>query len=1081
MTPDRYRQVKEHFHAVSDLDTDARRHYLDAMADRALRADVEELLANTDSEFLEAPLVGAIEPQRVGPYAILRELGRGGMGVVYLAERDRQLFALKVIKRGFDTDAITARFRRESRILEAFDHPNIAHIIDGGATDDGRPYFAMEYIDGQPLDEYASQVTIDGRLALFEAVCRAVHYAHERGVIHRDLKPANIHVRADGTPKLLDFGIAKVVDDASATKMTTLTGTGQRILTPAYASPEQLLGEAITPSSDVYSLGVILFELLTSRRPFAGTNERKRPVRPSSIVRDLPPGIDDIVVRCIAIDPLERYATAASLADDVARVRRGERIDRHQTSRIVRPSIIAIALLAVFGSALSFLPLRVAAIPPKPRQTYTTYNRADVMVRIRDADSAAIASPQSPEAWANVVHRRTNAYFLGFDRSEENRSHASEAMRHAVALAPDAPAVRLAQAFFDYYQRKDLDAARSDCRWLLRHAPDDPTAHAIMGYISRREGRFDDAMRDLRAALRLAPSNVDYLGQLGFTAIYLRRYDDARHFFESALQVAPAAPEILAMMAETQWMTGKSVDAPLPFVDRIADAASLSSFAGTTKYRHHLLSRKYEEAAHDLESVPVSAYILYDFANAYVPRDLLIANAYALAGNAARAKTRFDSARAQLEAEVAQSPDDPMLHDSLAQVYAGLGRGDDAMREANHATMLAPVARDAVNASACLLHRAKIEAAIGRKAEALNDIAALLEQPAPLTPAILRLDPAWDPIRAESRFQLLSSDALKTYAGNVAAHNAYVQARFELAKRTPDAMKRARDAVERAVTLDPNYGLAWSALGDIYYLSAFYGAGDQRVTLAKALDAGSRAVRLAPDMAETHSTFAAVSQQHYDWALVDREFERAIAINPRYASAHHAYAMSLAGRGRIDAALQQIREAEELDALTPILGIAEGMILVRAGRYDESIVQTSAAIARNPAFYAGYIAIAEAYAAKGDTELALAAIRKGLQLQPRDPFGNSFLAWLQGSKGLIGEARRLAEAAEAGFAEHRYQPTLVAVAWVGARDYDRAMKWMERAVDDRDPLVVFYLNVSYELKPLRKDPRFAALLKKANL
>ena len=212
--------------------------------------------------------------KRVGVYELKREIGRGGMGAVYQAERVdgefRQTVAIKLIKRGMDTDLILKRFRRERQIIAALDHPNIIYFLAGGATDDGLPYFVMEYIDGKPLYRFCDEnkLSIEERLKTFRQICDAVEAAHGKKVIHRDLKPSNIMVKADGTPKLLDFGIAKVLDPELAVTDIDPTATAMRVMTPEYASPEQVTGEEITTASDIYSLGIILYELLTGHRPY---------------------------------------------------------------------------------------------------------------------------------------------------------------------------------------------------------------------------------------------------------------------------------------------------------------------------------------------------------------------------------------------------------------------------------------------------------------------------------------------------------------------------------------------------------------------------------------------------------------------------------------------------------------------------------------------------------------------------------------------------------------------------------------------------------------------------------------------
>jgi non-specific serine/threonine protein kinase/serine/threonine-protein kinase len=385
MTPERYSQVKSLFQLVLEQPAGGRAAFLERAcgADRDLYERVRELVKSdsTSEDFLEKPAITPISklmeeaaaeadekmPATIGPYALQRPIGSGGMGHVYLAVRadksyDKQV-AIKVIRKGMETDRILQRFRRERQIVASLDHAHIARMLDGGATADGRPYFVMEYVDGHPIDQWCDQkrLPIEQRLRLFLQVCDAIHYAHQNLIIHRDIKPGNILVRPDGTAKLLDFGIAKLMNPELGSVVAERTATSMRMMTPQYASPEQVKGDAVTTASDVYLLGIVLYELLTGHRPYEmreqGTMEAVRAVsqgepqrpsealfrvketltiegarkitrninivsfarkcEPSKMVKRLQGDLDAIALRALRRNPKERYQSAAQLAEDI--------------------------------------------------------------------------------------------------------------------------------------------------------------------------------------------------------------------------------------------------------------------------------------------------------------------------------------------------------------------------------------------------------------------------------------------------------------------------------------------------------------------------------------------------------------------------------------------------------------------------------------------------------------------------------------------------------------------------------------------------------------------------------------------
>src|SRR6185436_2166077 len=393
--------------ALEITDPEQRRLFLDQAcgADQALRKQVEKLLALSQSagDFFQdcAPALepeaadaarvlsaaeSALEPEIpetkcIGPYKLLQKLGEGGYGVVYMAEQEepiRRRVALKIIKLGMDTKNVIARFEAERQALALMDHPNIARVLDAGATETGRPYFVMELVYGVKITDYCDQnrVSMRERLELFVEVCNAVQHAHQKGIIHRDLKPSNIMVTMhDGVPvpKVIDFGIAKATEQRLTDK-TLFTSYAQLMGTPAYMSPEQmeLSGLNLDTRSDIYSLGVLLYELLTGRTPFdttdllkLGVDELRRTVRereplsPSAILQTLnneeltkaavrrhvePPrmvsqlrgDLDWIVLKCLEKDRTRRYATANALAMDIQRYLHEEAVLARPPSRLYR-------------------------------------------------------------------------------------------------------------------------------------------------------------------------------------------------------------------------------------------------------------------------------------------------------------------------------------------------------------------------------------------------------------------------------------------------------------------------------------------------------------------------------------------------------------------------------------------------------------------------------------------------------------------------------------------------------------------------------------------------------------------------
>jgi eukaryotic-like serine/threonine-protein kinase len=365
MTPERWSRVKEIFAGALERDPAERTTYVEAAcaSDPELRVEVISLLDahETAGGFIEqeaAQRVGLTSAapkkdwigRRLGPYRIVGEAGRGGMSEVFKAVRDDQQYekqvAIKLLKPGLDTDSLLRRFKAERQILAQLSHPNIAHLLDGGATEDGAPYLVMEYIEGKPIDLYCDdrELGVNERLDLFRSLCSAVHYVHQHLMVHGDLKCGNVLVTDQGVVKLLDFGIAKLLGPAPGTKREEPRATTFLALTPEYASPEQVRGEPISTASDVYSLGVLLYRLLSGDLPHKATGSttwalaqqicEQDPAQPSVTAVEATTGyarfattlrgdLDNIVLKALKKAPEERYPSAEQLSEDLRRYLRG--------------------------------------------------------------------------------------------------------------------------------------------------------------------------------------------------------------------------------------------------------------------------------------------------------------------------------------------------------------------------------------------------------------------------------------------------------------------------------------------------------------------------------------------------------------------------------------------------------------------------------------------------------------------------------------------------------------------------------------------------------------------------------------
>jgi hypothetical protein len=478
-TPD-WERVKTLFNAAVDLATHDRAVYLRRVcgADQQLRHEVESLLASHDGagEFLEHTAVTEAATtldedltsrwigRRIGPYILVAEVGRGGMGQVFRAHRADGLYksevAIKLVRAACESPTVHRRFLAERQILAGLVYPGIARLLDGGTTEEGVPYLVMELVDGQPIDAYCAgnELPVRARLELFLDACDAVSYAHRHLVVHRDLKPNNIFVTSEGTVKLLDFGVAKVLDSMAPAPGAQPTVTLLRALTLNYASPEQIRGEPVTTVSDVYSLGVLLYHLLTGVSPYRSANGpsvsavsreicgEQMPPLPSEALparrAELSGDLDSIVMLALQKDPARRYASVDLLAADIRRhledrpvLARGKTVADRVTKFVRRHRLAtaacALAALAVVVSAVLLARNERAQNAEAARRLEAAHRTERVLLReLGERGGSAASGELDPEK------------VLGRLESQAERTPSDEALRNALHAEREAAAAQ---------------------------------------------------------------------------------------------------------------------------------------------------------------------------------------------------------------------------------------------------------------------------------------------------------------------------------------------------------------------------------------------------------------------------------------------------------------------------------------------------------------------------------------------------------------------------------------------------------------------------------------------------------------
>ena len=796
---ERWRATCELFHELSDLGEAERLKQLAEISktDPELRNAVESLLAadeEADARLgrlkrgisdvvrrnLPTPpkladplrLVG----QTVSHFRIVAPIATGGMGIVYRAEDTRlgREVALKLPLVSHQLDARgRARFLREAQAAGALDHPNLCSIYEAGESEDGQPFLAMALYAGESLK---ARIARDGPLALRDAleiarqIALGLAFAHDAGVIHRDLKPGNVMLVPDGTPKIVDFGLAKLTDLSD-------TASVRGIGTASYMAPEQVRGLAVDARADLWSLGVLVYEMVTGARPFPGDDTvaiahailHHDVPRPSTLRPDIPRAVDDLVMALLRKDRAQRYANAHDVAADLDAIRRGvapairrrvpSRASAWLRTRSIRDKALLVAavvvtILGVVAGGRLLAPL-FEGKPTSNAMAHAFYVRGREYERMGSmamADTLYRRARTLDADFALARARLAVVYLTDTPRSDEGRleqarQEATDALRTKPGLADAHYALGL------YWQRRNEHRrALAELEKARKGLDSSGALHAAMGVSYRSLGRWEEAVTALERALELDPANISYAPPLALTYGRLRRYRESTDMWRRHIALNPDAYTSMRIKgwAYTRWDgTADTLAAALERSPPGLDTDGMVTFSRVYVGR---LRRRPTEV---LAALAASRHTVSEDEMLYAPHALLRGLAYADLGDTKRARAHYDAARAMMEDSIAAHPSDPRLHIALGMSLAGLGRRDDAIRAARQAMALAPVSANIVRATCFMGGAAEIFAFVGENDAAIELLDRLLSMPAGREASVplLRADPAYDRLRDDPRFE----------------------------------------------------------------------------------------------------------------------------------------------------------------------------------------------------------------------------------------------------------------------------------------------------------------------------------------
>ena len=733
MTPERWQRIKQLFGAAVALESENRAAFLaeSCMDDAELRAEVESLLAHShENAVVDLPAAAYVTGSafrfgaeqwighRLGPYELTSLLGHGGMGEVYRARRvdaeyDKEV-AIKLVPAGYQAGFVLQRLRTERQILATLEHPNIARLIDGGASPQGIPYLVMELVDGQPIDRFCTDLPLERRLDLFREVCGAVGYAHQRLVVHRDLKPSNILVTAQGQVKLLDFGIAKLLRPSAGDVTQPPAATLLQTFTPAFASPEQVLGRPITTASDVYSLGVLLYLLISGRSPYRGSLDTTQDaIREICEAEPEPPQVsadlDAICLRALRKEPEKRYASVDQLSEDVHRHLRGlpvlARGDHfsYRAGKFLRRHRLEIAaaglvLLSLVGGVV--FSLREARIAEAQRARAEQHFRsvrdlADTfMFKVHDAIAPLPGSTEARTLLVDTALRYLNtlAAEAGDDLSLQlDLARAYFKLGDAQGQAYGASEGKQPEAVASYRKSAEL------CDRILAVNPDNPPALLVLGASLRAQSRVVLQLGETQAALEASTRAVQVSERLlslspgreseiqsarthashSLTLDYTGHEAEAAEHIQRAVQIFERLraqdPDDLKLASDLATAYGIAASTPLgPQRDDQALAAARVYYRKSLALDQLVFDRS-PDAARDMAKV-----------RGVLVSNMNLASTANLSGDFQEAMVRCQKAQEliqllRVDAKNAQTDiDDAMTAGHCARTLRGLGRFDQA-------------------------------------------------------------------------------------------------------------------------------------------------------------------------------------------------------------------------------------------------------------------------------------------------------------------------------------------------------------------------------------------------------------------